>query len=432
MLSASSIALLPPSARAELIQSLSPTEASKLLYEWRFWARPEQLEPIGEWFVWLLMAGRGFGKTRTGAQWVHQRAANGAKRIALVARTAAEVRDVIVEGESGILACAPPWARPRYEPSKRRITWPNGTIATTYSADEPDALRGPQHDTGWADELATWQYPDAWDQLKFGLRLGTKPRICVTTTPRPTPIIRALVKDSATHVTRGSTFDNVANLAASFIDEVRRQYEGTRLGRQELYAEILDDVEGALWSRDLIDNYRVREAPAEFRRVVVAIDPAVTATEKSDETGIVVAGLGADDHAYVLGDFSGRHTPRDWGVKAIKAYNDFKADRIVAEENNGGQLVEANLRTLLDRVPYRGVRASQGKRTRAEPIASLYEQGRVHHVGMFAALEDQMCTWQPLTGERSPDRMDALVWALTELMFHDTVRRDLSNLRPLR
>ena len=407
---------MPESRRAAILASLTAEERSRLLYLWRVWARPKQLTPPGDWLVWLILAGRGFGKSRTGAEWVRENVTAGkAARIALVADTAADAREVMVEGESGILATSPPWFRPTYEPSKRRLTWPNGAIATTYSAEEPDQLRGPQHDLAWADELAKWRYPDAWDQLRFGLRLGRDPRVIVTTTPRPTPIIRSLISEATTHVTRGATHENRANLAPAFLATVVARYEGTRLGRQELYAEILDDVPGALWKRDTIDSARVREAPA-LRRIVVAIDPAVTSGEASDETGIVVVGVSHDGHGYVLDDASGRHTPNEWARIAVAKLDAWRADRIVAEVNNGGDLVETNIRTVRRNAPFTAVRASRGKATRAEPVAALYEQGKVHHVGMLATLEDQLCSWEP-SAAKSPDRLDALVWGLSNLML---------------
>jgi len=398
---------------------------------WRFWARQNQLAPVGAWRIWLLLAGRGFGKTRSAGEWVRERVEAGAQHLILAGATAGDVRDIMVEGESGILAISPPWDRPNYEPSKARLTWKNGARALLLSADEPDRFRGKQSDTIWADELAAWRYPEAWDQLALGFRLGAaygmEPKGIVSTTPRPTPLIRRLLKDEKTGrtaVTRGSTYDNAANLAPAFLEEVIAKYEGTRLGRQELFAEILDDVEGALWSHDMIEDSRVVEAP-DMLRVVVAIDPAVTNNEGSDETGIVVAGLGEDGHGYVLADISGRRSPNDWAKAAVKAYHDFKADRIVAEQNNGGQLVEVNLRTVESRVSYKAVHASQGKRTRAEPVAALYEQKRIHHVGTFPALEDQMCTWEPLTGAKSPDRLDAMVWAMTELALQPAAPRGI-------
>ena len=343
------------------------------------------------------------------------------KRVGLIAPTAADARDVMVEGESGILACSPPDFRPLYEPSKRRLTWPNGAVATLYSAEEPDRLRGPQHDLIWADEPAAWKYPETWDMAMFGLRLGTDPRVIATTTPRPTRLIRDLVADPGTVVTRGTTYENARNLAPAFLAAIVKKYEGTRLGRQELNGEILDDNPGALWHRGVIENLRVREHPP-LLRIVVGVDPAVTSDPKSDETGIVVAGIAADGHCYVLEDASLQGTPLTWATAVKRVYDQYQADRVVAEKNNGGELVEANLRTVDRSLSYRGVWASRGKRTRAEPISSLYEQGRVHHVGAFPALEDQMCDWVPDSGDPSPDRMDALVWALTELTQSTTGR----------
>lgn len=339
-----------------------------------------------------------------------------AGRVALIAPTAADARDVMVEGESGILAVSPPWNRPKYEPSKRRLTWPNGAIATLYSADEPERLRGPQHDLAWPDELGAWRYAQAWDMLMFGLRLGKHPRAVVTTTPRPTRLIRDLLASPSTHVTRGSTYDNAPNLAPAFLEQIVRKYEGTRLGRQELYAEVLDDVPGALWTRALLEAARAHAPHPEYQRVVVAIDPAVTSGPDSDETGIIVAALATDGMLDVLADRTCRMSPDGWARRAITALDEFQADRVVAEVNNGGDLVEATLRTVRPSVPYRKVHASRGKRIRAEPIAALYEQGRVRHHGDLEQLEDQMLTFLPEGSDSSPDRVDALVWALTELV----------------
>lgn len=414
------LASLPDEDFADLTEN----DAIDILYDWNLWARDKQKTPPGKWTTWLILAGRGFGKTRTGAQWVRESVESGRrKRLALVGRTVADVRDVMVEGESGILACAHPRFKPKYEPSKRRLTWPNGAQATTYSADQPDLLRGPQHDGFWADEIAAWQYIDAWDQLMFGLRLGDDPRGVATTTPRPTSLIRRLLKDKTVHVTSGTTFENKANLAPTFFTQVVGRYQDTRLGLQELYAQLLDDAQGALWKREeMIERHRVTEYP-DLVRVVVAIDPAVAdpANKNSEdngnaETGIVVAGVAANGHGYVLDDKSLQASPLQWASEAITAYKKYKADRIVAEQNNGGALVESNIRTVDRRVSYTSVWASRGKYTRAEPIASLYEQGKVHHVGLFPQLEDQMAQWEPLTGQKSPDRLDALVWALTDLM----------------
>lgn len=416
------LASLPEALRNSLIAALSPDQARALLYDWQFWARPSQLAPAGDWRVWLLLAGRGFGKTRTGAELMRARViARMARRLALVAPTAADARNVMVEGESGILAVSPPWDRPRYEPSKRRLTWANGAIATLYSADDPERLRGPQHDAAWCDELASWRYPEAWDMLMFGLRLGADPRVVVTTTPRPTRLLRELIADPTVKTTRGTTYENRANLASDFIEQIVRKYEGTRLGRQEIEAEILDDVPGGLWTRGMIEAARARVAP-ELVRVVIAIDPAVSSAAQSDETGIIVAGKDRHDHGWVLADLSGRYKPVEWAKAAIAAYRAHSADRIVAEVNNGGEMVEATLRVIEPNLAFAAVHASRGKTTRAEPVAALYEQGRVHHLGSFPQLEDQLCNLSRGSGadERpsalSPDRADALVWALTDLL----------------
>jgi predicted phage terminase large subunit-like protein len=418
------LASLPQALRNELVAALSPTEARALLYDWSFWARPTQLPPDGTWRVWLLLAGRGFGKTRTGAEMIRARAvARTARRVALVAPTAGDARDVMVEGDSGILAISPPWERPRYEPSKRRLTWPNGAVATLFSADEPERLRGPQHDAAWCDELASWRYPEAWDMLMFGLRLGVDPRVVVTTTPRPTQLLRELISDPTVVVTRGTTRENRANLAPGFLGQIVRKYQGTRLGRQELEAELLEDVPGALWTRGVIEAARASTAPT-LIRVVVAIDPAVSVTDGADETGIIVAGKDNDGRGWVLADASGRYQPAEWAKTAIAAYRAHNADRIVAEVNNGGDMVEATVRMIEPNAPFTAVRASRGKVIRAEPVAALYEQGRVRHLGAFPQLEDQMCAFTPdAHGDSklrslgySPDRVDALVWALTDLL----------------
>lgn len=368
--------------------------------------------------MWLVLAGRGFGKTRTGAEWIRWKVETAqARRVALVARTAPDARDVMIEGESGILSISPPWFRPKYEPSKRRLTWPNGAMATAFSAQEPDLLRGPQHDAAWCDEVAAWEHADAFDMLMFGLRLGDNPQVVATTTPRPVKLIRDLLTDRYTHVTRGSTYDNVINLAPAFKEQIIAKYEGTRLGRQELYAEVLDDVPGALWKRGM---FNTRRAAPDLARVVVAIDPAVSSGEESAETGIVVAGKGVDGLYYVLDDRSCRLSPDGWARRAVTAFDEYKADRLIAEVNNGGDMVQAVLKTIRPQLPFRAVHASRGKAIRAEPIAALYEQGRVFHVKPLDTLEDQLCNWTPESGEKSPDRMDALVWALTELSTKTT------------
>ncbi len=415
--------LMTGTAEAKLgkaLALLSDKQALALVHDWCFWARPNQLPPSGAWRVWLLLAGRGFGKTRSGAEWVRSRVeAGSARRIALVAPTAADVRDVMIEGESGLLAVSPPALQPTYEPSKRRLTWPKGALATCFSAEEPNRLRGPQHDAAWCDELAAWRNPETWDMLMLGLRLGADPRCVVTTTPKPVRLLRQLLGDAGAVVTRGSTYDNRDNLAPAFLAEIVRRYEGTRLGRQEIEAELLDDTPGALWTRDAIERARVAVLPA-LRRVVVAVDPATSAGEEADETGIIVAALGQDGQGYVLDDLSGRWPSVGWARRAVAAYHARQADRVVAEVNNGGDLVEATIRMVDAGVAYRAVHAARGKALRAEPVAALYEQGRVHHVGSFPALEDQMCAFAPDFDRRvmgySPDRLDALVWALTDLM----------------
>ena len=397
----------------EAWRALPVATRAELRHRWRFWARPEQIAPSGDWRAWLFLAGRGTGKTRSGAEWVREQVAAGNGRVALVARTSADVRDVLVEGESGILACCPAGNRPRWEPSRRRLTWPSGAIATTYTADEPDQLRGPQHDAAWVDELAAWRFPDAWDQLLFGLRLGADPRVMVTTTPRPTPIIRGLLKASTTVVTRGSTYDNAANLAPAFLTQIVSRYEGTRLGRQELHAEILDDAPGALWQRAQIDAARVARAPERgFRAIVIAVDPATTSGDDSDETGIVVVGRGLDDHAYVLEDASGRHSVAEWSALVVRLFDEHRANRVIVETNQGGDMVPHTLHSVRASLPVTTIHASRGKRLRAEPVALLAEQGRVHHVGAFPELEDQLCSWSP-DADESPDRLDAMVYAVS-------------------
>jgi len=425
------LASLDEEEREKYLQTLSIEAKAQLKYTWEFWARPNQLEPEGGWHTWLILAGRGFGKTRTGAETIRNWVCGSTplskgrcSRIALVAETGADARDVMVLGESGLLSVHHPDFRPTYHPSKRLVEWPNGAQAWMYNATEPDQLRGPQHDGAWCDELAKWDYAqETWDQLQFGLRLGDFPRAIVTTTPRPIPLIKKLVKDDVVFVTRGATRDNSDNMAESFMREIESKYGGTRLGRQELEGEILDDIPGALWSRESIDDSRVKEAPKDLERVIVAVDPATSSEENSDETGLVVVGLGRDadgyGRGYVLEDGSFRGTPEEWARKAVALYRKWSADKIVAEKNQGGEMVSSVLRSVDRSVPVTLVHASRGKVVRAEPISALYEQGRVHHVGRFDKLEDQMCLFSvdnirsPSFG--SPDRVDALVWGLTEI-----------------
>lgn len=369
----------------------------------------------------MLLSGRGFGKTRCGSEEVRKRAELGQTPIALVGQTKADVRDTMIElGDSSILKISPPWFMPEYEPSKRRLTWPNGVQAIIYSGDEPDQLRGPQHAFAWVDELAKFKYPtDTWDNLEFGLRVGDHPQAAVTTTPRPIEIIKKLYQQKSTITVKGHTLENKANLPQSFIRRILEQYEGTRLGRQELAGEILDDNPGALWKREWLDKLRAREHPA-LERIVVGIDPAVTNTEESAETGIIVGGIahvGDKLHGYILDDFSLKASPSGWATASITGYHKHKADRIIGEVNNGGDMVEHTVHSIESAVPFKSVHATRGKELRAEPISALYEQGRVHHVGFFPELEDQLCEWTP--GEKSPDRLDALVWVLTELMLDE-------------
>ena len=384
--------------------------------KWQARARPNQITPDGDWLTWVILAGRGWGKTRTGAEdaaWSGM--ANPGWRIAVVAPTAADARDTCIEGDSGLLNVLPREAVQTWNRSLGELILINGTRYKAFSADEPERLRGPQHHRAWADELAAWRYPEAWDQLMFGLRLGEHPQAVVTTTPKPTPLVKALVAAKTSHVTRGSTFDNAANLAPSALQMLKEKYEGTRLGRQELEAEILGDLPGALWSLSTLDAYRLREAP-QMGRIVVAVDPAVTATEASDEHGIIVAGL-SDQRGIVLEDASLSGSPAEWARRAVSLYRSWGADAIVIEVNQGGDMVAHTIRTIDSNVKIKEVRASRGKHVRAEPIAALYEQGRVAHVGAFPELEAQMTqmTTNGFEGEGSPDRVDALVWAMTEL-----------------
>ena len=413
---AQSLASLPEADREAAIRSLTPPQAKALQTEWRFWARPEQQEPPGDWTIWLIQTGRGWGKTRTAAETIRQWVRSGRyKLLAFVGATAADVRDTMIEGPAGILSISTDAERPTYESSKRKLTWPNGATALLFSAEEPDRLRGPQCEAAWCDELAAWRRMDeTWDMLMMGLRLGTKPRVIVTTTPKPRALLKRIATDPQTFLTRGSTYDNLTNLAPTFAQTVIARYKGTRLGRQELAGEYLEDVEGALWQREWLEAGRVATVP-DLQRVVVAIDPAATSGDEADETGIVVCGHGVDGRWYVLADRSCHLSPDGWGRRAVNAYEEFRADRIVAEVNNGGEMVAHVLRTILPSVPFTAVHASRGKVVRAEPVAALYEQGRVSHCGEFPELEDQLCSYTGEPGETSPDRMDALVWGLTEL-----------------
>jgi phage terminase large subunit-like protein len=402
-----------------MLSKLSDEEAAKLVFDWTFWGRPCQFEPGGEWDHWFFLGGRGTGKTRAGAEWVRSNVdARRAHRIALVAPTSGDGRDVIVEGESGIMSVFPHHERPEYEPSKRRITFHTGAVATLYSADEPDRLRGPQHDLAWAEETAAWKKgEEALDNLLLGLRLGPHPRLLITTTPKPLPWLRALAEQSNTVMTKGSTYDNIAHLAPSFIAAVIDRYEGTSLGRQELQGEWLESVEGALWTMETIESHRwpIYEDKRDWR-TIVGVDPP---GEVTAEAGIIVAAgprmvtRGAE--CAVLADVSVRGRPEQWGKRAVEAFKQFGAEKIVVEANQGGDMVRAVIQSIDPDVPVQKVRASKSKGERAEPVAAKYELGRVHHVGYFPQLESQMVSWT--RGDKiSPDRMDALVHAVSELL----------------
>jgi phage terminase large subunit-like protein len=433
------LAALPPELRSEFLTGLSSTEADALLDDWQFWARPPQLPPDHvEFTIWAIIAGRGFGKTRSGAEFIKDRVRRGFRRLSLIAPTTADARDIMVDGESGILNLH--WRkdeRPKYQASRRRIIWPNGAIAMMFTADEPERFRGYQHEVFWADELASWRYAESWDQLMLGLRLGTWPHGCVTTTPKPVPMLHALLKRAVevpqlragqpvhTAISRGSTYENRANLAPQFFSEITSRYEGTRLGRQELHAEMLIDVPGALWTASLIDQHRVlslHDVPP-LTQVAIGVDPGVSNSESAAETGIIVVGRASNGHYYVISDDTATGSPHVWGTACITAYDTHRADAIAPEKNNGGDMVAHTIRSCAigREINVKPQWASRNKITRAEPVSALYEQGRVHHVGYFGALESQMCTWVPALGLASPDRMDALVWAMTYLMDNKSV-----------
>lgn len=415
------IASLSTQEREALLSTLTSDEASQILYDWDFWARPSQKEPVPNelWRVWALITGRGFGKTRVGAETVRKYAEKAlVSRIALVGPTTADCRDVMIEGDSGILSISPPEFRPTYTASRRRLVWPNGVQAFTYSSEDPDQLRGPQHGIGWGDEPAAWKHAeDTLSNLRFGLRLNPG-KLILTTTPRPIKVIKDLIKqsntDSTVHITTGTTYENLQNLSDNYRSLIK-QFEGTRLGRQELLGALLDDTPGALWSYQNIDDTRIKQLP-DFKNIVVAIDPAVTSNPDSNETGIIVAAT-VDDNLYILEDCSMRGSPESWARLALSKYHYWQADKIIAEVNNGGDLVETVMRTIDPKVPYKAVRAARGKRTRAEPVSAIYEQGRAHHYGTLSALEDQMCAFVGGEQNEEDDRVDALVWAATYLLL---------------
>ena len=428
------------------LNELSEGELLALPYLFEFWAMPHQLPPEGDWRSWVIMGGRGAGKTRAGSEWVRSQVEGAmpldegrARRVALVGETVDQVREVMIFGDSGILACSPPDRRPVWEAGRKRLVWPNGAIATVHSAFDPEGLRGPQFDAAWVDELAKWKKAeDTWDMLQFALRLGDKPQVCVTTTPRNVGVLKELLKAPSTVVTHAPTEANAANLASSFLEEVRTRYAGTRLGRQELDGVLLEDAEGALWTTAGIEACRVRDTQA-LDRIVVALDPSTTGSASSDECGIVVAGVTMqgppqDWRAVVLADCTvAGASPSAWARAAIEAMELYGADRLVAEVNQGGQMVEEVLRQVDPLVPITAVHASRGKSARAEPIAALYEQGRVRHMPGLEALEDQMCrmTVQGYEGRGSPDRVDALVWALHALMIEPVAKWRAPRVRTL-
>ena len=427
---------LPAAKVKKLFEELGPLKTEELKHDWNFWARDNQLEPDNsDWNTWFINAGRGFGKTRSGVEWVRENVKRGVKRIAAVASTNSDIERVMVKGESGFLSVC--WKGdktyagkkmgfPEWSPTKRTLTWENGAQVQFFSAEEPERLRGPQFELAWCDETAAWNKDmDTWSMLQFCMRLGKHPRIMVTTTPKPTKLIRQILKDPKTVVTTGSTFDNSANLAGTYLTAVKEQYEGTRLGRQELYAEVLEEAQGALWTTAMLDEASVKhEAVPDLSRIVVALDPAVTSNAESDMTGIVVAGIDVNGVAYVLGDYTDRLSPQGWASKAIELYHHYQADRIVAEVNQGGDMVKTTIHGEDETVPYKAVRASRGKFARAEPISALYERGLVKHVSnppdgsSLNELETQMRTWEPLGSIGSPDRLDALVWAITDLSLN--------------
>ena len=414
---------LPEEEREREIAILPDEELLVLLYTWQWWALPHQIPPRGEWYAWLMLGGRGSGKTVGGGCWTHERAMKlgGDRQIILIGRTPADARDVMIEGPGGIRTVAPPWERPHYEPSKRLLTWPNGATAVVRSAANPDEIRGFSGHSAWGDEFAAWAHPDeSWDNLLLGLRLGAQPQVCLTTTPRPIAKLREIMNAEWSVVVRATSYENPF-VSAAYRRVVLGQYEGTRLGRQEIYAELLEDIEGALWTQAMLEEaYKLgqRQRPDDAMRIVVGVDPAVTSGADADETGIVVDAKMADGSYRTLADRSARLSPDGWARRVVDAYHEFEADMIIGERNNGGELVERMIRLVDRSVAYRSVNASRGKHKRAEPVALLYERGLVGHAERFPALEDQLAafTREGYAGPESPDHADAHVWAMTDLM----------------
>ena len=441
------LASAPPETVEEFLDGLGEGALLALPYLFEFWALEHQLPPEGDWRTWVIMGGRGAGKTRAGSEWVRSEVEGSmpldpgrSRRVALIGETIEQVREVMVFGESGILACSPPDRRPKWEATRKRLVWPNGAIAQVFTAFDPEGLRGPQFDAAWVDELAKWPKAEAaWDMLQFGLRLGSNPRQVVTTTPRNVGVMKKILANPSTVVTHAATSANSAYLAKSFLDEVYSRYGGTRQGREELDGVMLEDFEGALWTNKGLEAAWVGQVPT-MKRVVVAVDPPVTGHAGSDECGIIVAGVDMDGppqnwRAYVLEDASvSASSPTVWAEAAIAAMRRHGADKLVAEVNQGGDLVETVLRQIDPLVSYRSVRATRGKVARAEPVAALYEQGRVKHVRGLSELEDQMCqmTSRGYAGKASPDRVDALVWALFDLMINPAIGWSQPQIRTLR
>lgn len=449
-LTAAQLKELPAEDVKTALSQLSAQQLEELQYDYRFWARDKQIAPKGDWGVWFINAGRGFGKTWTGVQWVREQVKNGHKRIAAVAATNSDIERVMVKGDSGFLALCSKYDKdksgkvigyPLWSPTKRTLTWhkdgdhskPEIARVEFYSAQEPERLRGPQFHAAWCDELAAWAYDqDTWDMLNFGLRLGKHPKICVTTTPKSTVLVRSLLKDPKTVITTGSSYEN-ENLPDTFFDKLRDQYEGTRLGRQEIYAEVLLENDGALWTADMIDACQIsRDDLPEIVRKVVAVDPAVSSNVESDSTGIIVAGIDINGKGYILGDYTLKASPETWANKAVELYHLFECDRIVYESNQGKDLIPSLFKTIDPNLPLKGVHASSAKIARAEPVSALYEQGKVYHVrnpedpsASLTELETQMTTYEPMGRYKSPDRYDAMVWALTELMLKGYAKPNL-------
>lgn len=425
---------LPPTQLGTILDNLTNREAEQILYDWSIWARSTQIPPSTwgkEHSTWILKAGRGYGKTRVICEIVRAEVeSERSGRIGIIAETAADARDVIVEGSSGILACSPPWNYPNYEPSKRRLTWNNGARATLYSADDPEQVRGPEHDFLACDELGKWRYGiETWTNAMLGLRLGNS--LCIgATTPRRTPLFLDLMKDPNVVVTGGTTYENMSNLSKTFIQQIIRRYEGTSKGKQELMGILLEDVPGALWTYKIIDNNRIMPIDVpDLVKIVVGIDPAATSNKDSDETGIVVAGKDENGHGYVLEDATVQLPPAGWARQAILQYQEFDADHLTPEVNNGGEMVTHTIRSVEGGkdISIKPVHASRGKITRAEPISALYQQGLIHHVGSFAELEEQMTSY--VQGDtKSPDRLDALVWALTDLFPNVEPRKKMRSI----